>query len=160
MKIKTNVPKSFFTLPQSLSYTNQFTGQTAFTQLTNSSNLTAIIDSTPYATFFIPTNEAFGQVNTLNASNTSSLSNLLSNHIIPNFVGYLPDLIDGSTYMTQAGNNLTVTVEEENYFINGALIVSANMILENGVAHVINQVGPLHQRKPKKKALKKKFRLS
>jgi hypothetical protein len=36
---------------------------------------------------------------------------------------------------------VTVTVRGNDYYINNAKIIASNQILENGVAHVIDQVG-------------------
>jgi uncharacterized surface protein with fasciclin (FAS1) repeats len=128
---------SIFTLPASLSATVQATGESTFASLANSANLTDAFDNIPYSTFFIPSDEAFANAN---ASPSAATANLLSGHVIPNFVGYLPSLVNGSTLTTQAGSSVTVTVQGNNYYINDALIVSSNLILENGVAHVIDQV--------------------
>jgi uncharacterized surface protein with fasciclin (FAS1) repeats len=65
---------------------------------------------------------------------------MISGFVIPNFVGYLPSLKNGSTYTTRAGTTVTVTVQGSDYYINNAKIIGANMILENGVAHVVDQV--------------------
>jgi hypothetical protein len=128
---------SQFTLPASLSATVQAVGQTTFASLANSANLTDALDNIPYSTFFIPSNEAFANANT---SPSATTANLLAGHVIPNFVGYLPSLVNGSTLTTQAGSSVTVTIQGDNYYINDAMIVSSNLILENGVAHVIDKV--------------------
>ena len=69
------------------------------------------------------------------------LQNVLQNHAIPNFVGYLPDLVDGASYTSLSGNTLTISVKNKAYFVNGVQIISTNTITANGVAHVINGVG-------------------
>lgn len=128
---------SKFTLPASLSATVQAAGESTFTSLANSANLTDALDNLPYSTFFIPSDEAFANAN---ASPSAATANLLAGHVIPNFVGYLPSLVNGSTLTTQAGSSVTVTIRGYNYYINDALIVSSNLILDNGVAHVIDKV--------------------
>jgi uncharacterized surface protein with fasciclin (FAS1) repeats len=65
--------------------------------------------------------------------------------VIPDFVGYLPFLKNGATYTTQGGGNVTITVtgtvgKDAQYFVNNAKIVASNLILSNGVAHVVDQV--------------------
>jgi len=69
------------------------------------------------------------------------LQKVLQNHAISNFVGYLPDLVDGASYTTLSGNTLTISVKNKAYFVNGVQIISPNTITANGVAHVINGVG-------------------
>ena len=137
--IQTNPFQSLFTVPHLLSSTAQFTGQTTFVSLTNGSNQTSVLDSTPLITVFIPTNDAFAAANISTASNNTA--SLLSAHVLPNFAGYLPSLTNGSTIVTQAGTSITVTIKGDDYFINDAKIVSSNLIIDNGVAHVIDSVG-------------------
>jgi uncharacterized surface protein with fasciclin (FAS1) repeats len=59
---------------------------------------------------------------------------------VPGFVGYLPDLTEGAMLKTQAGESLVISVVDGEYFVNDAKITTANLILENGVAHVIDKV--------------------
>jgi uncharacterized surface protein with fasciclin (FAS1) repeats len=129
---------SKFTLPVPLSVTLQATGLNTFAALASSANLTDTFDNIPYTTFFIPSDEAFALAN--DASPSAATAALLMGHVVPNFAGYLPNLVDGSTLTTQAGSSVTVTIKGDNYYINDALIVSSNIILDNGVAHVIDQV--------------------
>jgi uncharacterized surface protein with fasciclin (FAS1) repeats len=79
----------------------------------------------------IPTNAAFSQSNQTTPS--------LSSHIIPSIL-YLPSLKDGATYTTQGGGSVTIRVRGNDYFVNNARIVASNQILNNGVAHVVDQV--------------------
>jgi len=55
-------------------------------------------------------------------------------------VGYLPNLVHGQTLTAQDGSSLTVSVKGEEFYVNGARIEQANLVLENGVAHVISKV--------------------
>jgi uncharacterized surface protein with fasciclin (FAS1) repeats len=89
-------------------------------------------------TCFIPNNAAFAIQGA--TSNYSSIKSLMLGHVIPNFVGYLPSLTNGTTYTSQGGSNFTVTIIGSDYYINNAKIVLSNVIVENGVAHVLNQV--------------------
>lgn len=41
---------------------------------------------------------------------------------------------------TASGGTLKVTKSDGDYFVNGAKIISTNIILENGVAYVIDKV--------------------
>ena len=109
--------------------------------LANSSNLASVLDSTELITAFIPTNAAFDAVNKATASDATG--SLLSAHVLPGFAGYLPSLTNGSTFTTQAGTTVTVTIEGDDYFINSAKIVLSNLITDNGVAHVVDAVSHL-----------------
>lgn len=85
---------------------------------------------------FLPSNEAFAAA----ANGTTSTSKLISNHVVSGFVGYLPTLTDGLNLTTEAGDILTVSILDDIWYINNAKITQANLVLENGVAHVIDQV--------------------
>ncbi|KAI1127681.1 FAS1 domain-containing protein [Nemania abortiva] len=130
-----HITDSFFTLPESLSSTSQATGQTAFAGLLSKSNMTSTLDSTHSVTVFFPSNAAFSATNT-----TASPPELLTNHVVAGTVSYLPDLTDGTILKTQRGESLAISVRSGIYYVNGARITQANLILSNGVGHVIDKV--------------------
>ncbi|KAG9228852.1 FAS1 domain-containing protein [Amylocarpus encephaloides] len=132
-----HIVNDYFTLPTSLSSTASTNGQSSFNQMSKTSNMSASLDSTASITCFIPSNAAFSASN---SSSYSTSSSLISGHVIPNFVGYLPSLTDGATFTTQGGTKITVTVKNGDYFINNAKIIASNQIISNGVAHVIDSV--------------------
>jgi uncharacterized surface protein with fasciclin (FAS1) repeats len=130
---------SFFTLPSPLSTTLNSTGLSSLGGFLSKANLTSSFDAAQSVTIFTPNNAAFAAAAN-STGNPSTLGSLLNNHVIPGFVGYLPDLVNGATYTTIAGETLKVTVTNGVYYINGAKIVSSNTIISNGVAHVIDKV--------------------
>jgi len=132
------VVDSYFTLPEALSTTAIANGHTTFARLDNASGNASILDNTPTITCFIPSNAAFSASN--GTSNYASSASLISGHIIPNFVGYLPSLENGAVHTTQGGTNVTITVQGNDYFVNNAKIIASNQILTNGVAHVIDSI--------------------
>ncbi|KAI3319120.1 FAS1 domain-containing protein [Xylariaceae sp. AK1471] len=130
-----HITDSYFTLPEALSNTSQATGQTSFSGLLAKSNMTNTLESTHSVTIFLPSNAAFS------SSNTSvPTTELLSNHVVAGTVSYLPDLKDGSSLTTQRGEVLAISVRGGQYYVNGARITQANLVLANGVAHVIDKV--------------------
>ncbi|PMD59791.1 FAS1 domain-containing protein, partial [Hyaloscypha bicolor E] len=129
---------SFFTIPSPLSTTVNSTGLSALGTLLNRANLSNTFDAADSVTIFTPNNAAFAAAANYN-SNAATLPNLLSNHVIPNFLGYLPVLTDGAVYQTLANETLTISIKNGVYYVNGAKIISSNTILSNGVAHVIDQ---------------------
>jgi len=102
-----------------------------------STNLTNILDNTTGVTAFIPNNDAIA------AAGGSLSAATVNNHIVKGFVGALPDLVVGSTLTTAAGKGVQITVVNGDYYVGGAKIVQSNLILENGVAHVIDTVSCL-----------------
>jgi len=129
----------FFTIPTSLSSTINSTGLSSLGSLLSSANLSSSFDAADSVTIFTPSNAAFSAASN-STSNAATLPNLLSNHVIPNFLGYLPALTDGASYKTLAGETLTISIKNGVYFVNGAKIISSNTIISNGVAHVIDKV--------------------
>jgi uncharacterized surface protein with fasciclin (FAS1) repeats len=103
--------------------------------------MSSMIDSTPLTTIFLPTDAAFAAAN---ISASSAPASLLTGLIVPNFLGYLPNLQNGAQLTTQSGTVLTVTVKGSDYYINGAKITTSNVITTNGVAHIIDQVRAAH----------------
>src|SRR5688500_15604376 len=95
---------SYFTLPESLSSTAAASGNTMFASLSNSSNMTSTLDTKHSVTVFLPSNAAFSSTNL-----TSSAAELISNHVVSGFVGYLPQLTDGATLTTQKGEVLAIS---------------------------------------------------
>jgi len=129
----------FFTIPSPLSSTVNSTGLSTLGSLLSSANLSSTFDAADSVTIFTPSNAAFSAASN-STSNAATLPNLLSNHVIPNFLGYLPALTDGASYKTLAGETLTISIKNGVYFVNGAKIISSNTIISNGVAHVIDKV--------------------
>lgn len=97
--------------------------------------MTNTLDSTHSVTVFFPSNAAFSASNT-----TAPTTELLSNHVVAGTVSYLPDLKDGSILKTQHGESLAISIRAGIYYVNGARITQANLILSNGVGHVIDKV--------------------
>lgn len=125
---------SLFTIPTNLSTTASNRSETTtFASHLRSTNLTAQLESAESTTFFLPRNAAWNSTSSVGPS-------LLLGHAVQDFEGYLPALKNGQTLKTIGGSNLTVTIRGGEYYINGARIVSSNLILENGVAHIIDKV--------------------
>lgn len=129
---------SYFTLPESFTDTAKANGLTAFTSLATTYDLSNTFENTPDATYFIPNNNAFAIQGA--TGDYSSIKSLLLGHVIPDFVGYLPELTNGSTYTSLGGSKFTVTNDGCDYYVNNAKIVLANVVMGNGVAHVLDQV--------------------
>jgi uncharacterized surface protein with fasciclin (FAS1) repeats len=134
-----HVTDGLFTIPTTLSSTINSTGLSTLGSLLSSANLSNTFDTSNSITIFTPSNTAFSAASN-STNNPATLPNLLSNHVIPNFLGYLPSLTDGASYKTLAGETLTISIKNGVYFVNGARIIASNTILANGVAHTIDRV--------------------
>ncbi|KAM0256807.1 hypothetical protein ACHAQJ_004759 [Trichoderma viride] len=139
-----HITDNYFTLPETLSSTAQALGQTTFSNLISGSNLTKSLESTLFATVFLPSNAAFAAAS-IGSSISSSTASLISNHVVGGFAGYLPVLRDGTALTTQKGETLVISIRGGVYYVNGAKIIQANIITENGVVHIIDQLVPFHE---------------
>jgi uncharacterized surface protein with fasciclin (FAS1) repeats len=101
--------------------------------------MTKSLESTQFATVFLPSNAAFSAAS-VGPSISSSTSSLISNHVVGGFAGYLPLLKDGTALTTQNGESLVISIRNGIYYVNGAKIIQANIITENGVVHIIDKV--------------------
>jgi uncharacterized surface protein with fasciclin (FAS1) repeats len=128
------------TLPDPISETALDLGLLAAVGALQTGELVETVNNTPNITAFIPTNEAFEAVGSLFA-NTSleTLRDVLRYHVIPDAVLFSPN-ISNSSVSTLQGNNLNLTVINSTVYANSAKVVIPNVIVANGVIHVIDGV--------------------
>ncbi|RMY42424.1 hypothetical protein D0865_11981 [Hortaea werneckii] len=97
-------------------------------------DLTTDVATANGITVFIPTNQAFID------------PTLLQFHVVPEMPYYTTNLSDGDTLNTLAStpyeSGIDITVDENDgaVYANNARIITANILLSNGVAHLIDQV--------------------
>jgi len=102
----------------------------------NRSGLASTLNAVPSTTFFIPDNEAFASLSEHSGNDIT----IINDHVVEGTVSYLPDFKNGQVLTTASGTTLTITIVNGAVFVNDAIIVTPNLILENGVAHVIDKV--------------------
>jgi hypothetical protein len=65
---------------------------------------------------------------------------VLTYHVVNGTVGYSSSLENGTTLQTLNGGDLTITVGEDgSVWVNSARVVVPNVLVANGVVHVIDQ---------------------
>jgi uncharacterized surface protein with fasciclin (FAS1) repeats len=57
--------------------------------------------------------------------------------VVPGVVGYSSGLEDGDTLETLSGGVIQITIEDGSIFANGVKIVIPDVLVANGVVHVI-----------------------
>ncbi|MBZ0308119.1 MAG: fasciclin domain-containing protein [Anaerolineae bacterium] len=118
--------------------TPEFTSLLAALQAADASVLEALSDAEAEYTVFAPNDEAFAALGE-ETPDSEQLTDLLLYHVVEGkFLA--ADLTDGQTLETLQGQPLTVSVEGETIFVNGAEIISADMEASNGVIHTLNTV--------------------
>ncbi|GAP68801.1 por secretion system C-terminal sorting domain [Bacteroidales bacterium 6E] len=95
-------------------------------------------------TVFAPTDAAFaalpaGTVEALLADPDGALKDILLYHVLGSKV-MSTDLSDGLSATTLLGKDITVTINDNGVFINGAKVTVADIETDNGVVHVIDAV--------------------
>lgn len=96
-------------------------------------------------TIFAPTNAAFNALpagtvdDLLKPENKTSLTNILTYHVVPGAVK-AADLQDGQKVTTLQGEELSVSIKDGKVMINGANVTAADLTGSNGVVHVTDAV--------------------
>ncbi len=119
--------------------------------------VTGALSGTTPLTVFAPTNAAFqaaglASTTAINAADVSTLTAILTNHVVANARAYSPTLTNAQTITTFAGGTLTVTVGSNNAIsllsrgngTNASVILTGptnrDITATNGVIHKINRV--------------------
>jgi hypothetical protein len=96
---------------------------------------------------FIPTNDAFIKVGSqLKHMSVEELSTLMQFHMVPDTAYFTTNLSDGDSLNTLAftpyTNGIDIRVDEDDgeLHANNARVTTANILLSNGVAHLVNRV--------------------
>lgn len=108
-----------------------------------STNLVTAVDSLEDVTIFAPSNDAFKAVSFATSNLTmQQLAGILEYHVIKGTVGYSTLLTTGlanESFPTLAGGSLNVLAEDNKVFINSAQVTMTDIIVSNGVVHVIDK---------------------
>jgi uncharacterized surface protein with fasciclin (FAS1) repeats len=134
------------TLPVGVFDTAAAANLTSFRGAVNATGLIDTVENTPDLTIFAPTSEAFRSVyGALEGLEEQDLQNILAYHVVNgSSPGYSSTLENGTTLQTAFGQNLTITIENGTYFVNAARVITPNILVANGVVHIIDkQVFPL-----------------
>jgi hypothetical protein len=137
------VTDGLFTVPKQLSDTAAANGQTDFNSLVTKAGLTSSLDSTPQSTFFIPNNAALSAAGLADTAATSAgqAASVVNTHVVTGVAGYAPTLQNGDKLTSASGDTLSVAVAQNGAIsVNGVPVVQTNLILPNGVAHVLGGV--------------------
>lgn len=135
-----HIVNRFLTLPQNCSETARRLNLTSIVGALNATNLTAAVDFTPDITVFAPNNAAFRAISgNLANLTTAQIAAVLQYHVVQG-VHYSTGLMNGSTYGTLSNASVTVRLEGSDVFVNNARVVQPNVLVANGVIHVIDRV--------------------
>lgn len=134
-----HVINQVLTLPQSTTATLLAANMTAFLGALNVGGNVPAFNDMRNVTVFAATNHGFERVGSVIENiPVEGLSRVTSYHMIPGQILYSTDL-QNTTISTLAGENLTVSVIDGVAFINSARVESTDVLINNGVMHIISE---------------------
>ena len=129
-------------LPEVISDTLTTANLTGLRGALNATNLLEAVDTIPDVTIFAPSTEAFSNIGSALANaTTEEIASILTYHVVNGTVGYSSGITNGTVLTTLNGQNLTITIGEEGrIFVNNARVTIPDILVANGVVHVIDEV--------------------
>jgi len=106
-------------------------------------SLPRLLNTTKDVTIFAPVNVAFEIIRgSITSMPSKTLHDVLSYHIVPSNDGpiYSSDFANGTTLRTLQGQNLTMSFNSNSFFLNSARITTTDILIANGVIHIIDNV--------------------
>ena len=135
-----HVIDTVLTLPQSDSATASAANLTALTGALTTANLVTALDGLKDVTIFAPSNAAFQAIGSAVGSlSTAQLAQILEYHVVNGTVGYSSGLMN-MTLPTLGGGSVNITVEGGSVFVNSAKVTIPDVLVANGVVHVIVRI--------------------
>ncbi|KAI0847195.1 FAS1 domain-containing protein [Daldinia vernicosa] len=135
-----HIINSFLVIPQNVTETLSNANLTAAEGAVDMANLTDSVVDTPNITIFAPNNDAFNAIGSIISNMTSDqLTNIIGYHVINGSVNYSSEM-QNTTLTAANGQNITITVVNGTVYANSAKITVPDILLENGVVHVVDQV--------------------
>lgn len=135
-----HVIDTVLTIPMSIAETAAAANLTQLTGALTKANLVDTVTGLEDVTVFAPTNEAFEKIASVAAGLTvEELTDILTYHVVAGTVGYSTELMDGSI-PTVNGASVTIDVSDSGVKVNEANVAVADVLVANGVVHVIDSV--------------------
>jgi len=135
-----HIINSVLSIPGNISATAIGVNLTDAAGALQAANLVQTVDDLRDVTVFVPVNSAFDAIgNLLPNLTTQQLSSILDYHVVNGTVAY-SSMIKNETVPTVQGGNITLTVENGTVYANSAKVILADVLVANGVVHVIDNV--------------------
>lgn len=126
--------------PTNVSSTTNAFNLTSFEGALYASNQMSTFTNTPNVTIFAPANEAFQNLGPAIENMTSEeLATVLDYMLLPQTI-YSTGLTNGTKFLSQQGENITVLHSGNNVYINSAQLLNPDILIANGVLHIIDNV--------------------
>ncbi|KAK0619537.1 FAS1 domain-containing protein [Immersiella caudata] len=132
---------SMLSMPSNLTDTLLNNNLTAAVGALQQSRLAAELDAQKEITVFAPNNAAFEQIgNLIGGMTQEDLQRVLEYHVLEGKVLYSGMLGNGEKEGTMQGGIVEFREEAGSVWVNGARVVGGNLLVGNGVVHVIDGV--------------------
>lgn len=126
-------------VPQNLTDTLSNANLTAAAGAIETADLAPAVGMLQNITVFAPDNAAFSDIGSVLANlSTDALRSTLGYHVVENAVVYSSDVMN-STLRAQNGDELNVYNINGTVFVNAARVTIPDLLISNGVVHVIDQ---------------------
>ncbi|KAK3062432.1 hypothetical protein LTS18_004064 [Coniosporium uncinatum] len=136
-----HVIDSLLTLPQNVTATAVAANLTSLAGALTQTELLQAVNDLSDVTIFAPNNAAFQSIGSALPNLTAEdISSILTYHVVNGTVGYSSTLMDNMTLPTLNGGNVTINIQNGSVFVNGAQVVVPDVLVANGVIHVIDNV--------------------
>jgi uncharacterized surface protein with fasciclin (FAS1) repeats len=131
------------TIPLSPAMSAVDSSLTALAGALTQANLVSAVDNLKDVTIFAPSNAAFQAIGSAaSALSTMQLANIIEYHVINGTVGYSSLLKTGlanESFPTLIGTQVAIEFVDKKVFVNSAEVTIADIIVANGVMHVIDK---------------------
>lgn len=126
------------TIPASDSATAAAANLTSLTSALTTAKLVQTVDGLKDVTIFAPSNAAFASIASVAANlSATALADVLQYHVVQGTVGYSTKL-SNTTLKALDKKDLTIRIVGGNVYVNSAKVITANVLVANGVVHVID----------------------
>lgn len=134
---------SVLSVPLNASATPVTANLTALAGALTTAQLVSTVDGLSDATIFAPTNEAFGAIANLAANiSPQELAAILQYHVVQGTVGYSTTLTNTACHPDRRRRErdcVRIIVVNGTVFVNSAGVVMADVLVSNGIVHVIDK---------------------
>jgi len=136
-----HVINKLLTVPTNVSDTLVNAKLTAAYGALNATGLLGAVNGLKDVTIFAPNNSAFSNIASVLANaSKETLVSTLEYHVINGSKPLYSTSLSNTTVKTLQGNELTVRIINGSVFVNGAKVITPDVLIAGGVVHVIDQV--------------------
>jgi len=136
-----HVINKVLTLPANVSSTLVTARLTSLYGALNATNLLGAVNGLKDVTIFAPANSGFQNIGSAVPNiSTADLTKILTYHVVNGTSPGYSSTLSNTTLKSMEGTDLTIRLRGSNVFVNGAKVITPNVLVAGGVVHVIDNV--------------------